>query len=209
MGSATSTSRTDDQTLYVKFWNSTSPAGFWDPVAVALAGQHNFTLVENAHLLSHLNVGLADSIIGCWDAKYAFASWRPITAIQQAANDGNPDTAPDSNWTPAITTPPFPEYPSAHSCVSGTAAAILSAYFGDHTPISVSSDGMPGVVRSFSSFSQALDEVRNARVFGGIHFRTACNDGQGLGWAVGEYILRHALFPNHGEGRRKRGRPPQ
>jgi hypothetical protein len=198
-GSATSTARTDDETLYVKFWNSTSPAGFWDPVALALANDRKFTLAENARLLAHLNVGLADSLIGCWDAKYAYSSWRPITAIQQAANDGNPDTAPDPNWTPVITTPPFPEYPSAHSCASGTAATILSAYFGAHTPISMSSDGMPGVVRNFSNFSEAMEEVKNARVFGGIHFRSACNDGQGLGSAVGEYILRHALLPNERE----------
>jgi hypothetical protein len=130
-----------------------------------------------------------------------------ITAIQQAANDGNSDTAPDSNWTPVITTPPFPEYPSAHSCVSGAAADILSAYFGDHTPITVSSDGMPGIARNFSSFSQALDEVKNARVFGGIHFRSACDDGQALGMAVGDYILRHALLANlHEESGREHGR---
>lgn len=195
MGSANSTSRTDDQTLYVKFWNSTSPAGFWDPVATSLAADRQFTLLESARLLAQLNAGLADAVIGCWDAKYTYASWRPITAIQQAASDGNPDTTADANWTPLITTPPFPEYPSAHSCVSGAAAQILSRYFGEHTSISVSSDGMPGVVRYFSGFRAALDEIKNARVFGGIHFRTACNDGTSLGLAVGEYILRHALRP--------------
>jgi hypothetical protein len=197
MGSATSSSRTDDESLYVKFWNSTSPAGFWDPVAVDLATQHNFTLAQNARLLAQLNLGLADSIIGCWDAKYTYSSWRPITAIQNAASDGNPDTTADINWTPFLTTPPFPEYPSAHSCVSGAAARILSAHFGEDTPISISSDGMPGVVRNFIGFSAALDEVKNARVFGGIHFRSACNDGGVLGLEVGEYILRHALLPKH------------
>jgi hypothetical protein len=183
----------------VKFWNSSSPAGFFDPVAIALAAQYQFTLVENARLLARLNIALADALIGCWDAKYTYDSWRPVTAIQLAASDGNPDTTADPNWTPLITTPPFPEYPSAHSCASGAAAQILSSYFGEHTFFSVSSDGMPGVVRTFSGFSAALEEIKNARVFGGIHFRTACNDGQALGMAVGDHVLRHALRPKHAQ----------
>jgi len=206
MGSLSSPNRTADQTLYVKFWNSTSPAGFWDPVATSLAAERQFTLAEKARLLAHLNAALADAIIGCWDAKYAYTFWRPVTAIQQAASDGNPDTTADPGWTPLITTPPFPEYPSAHSCVSGAAAQILSRYFGENVPISVSSDGMPGVARNFSGFAAALDEVKNARVFGGIHFRTACNDGTALGSAVGEYILRHALRPVQPESEDQHGR---
>jgi PAP2 superfamily len=199
MGSASSATRTDDETLYVKFWNSTSPAGFFDPVATSLAVEHHLTLSEESRLLALLNIGLADSIIGCWDAKYTYSSWRPVTAIQLAGTDGNADTTADPTWTPLIVTPPFPEYPSAHSCVSGAATRILSNYFGENTAFSVSSDGMPGVVRYFSNFSAAIEEIKNARVFGGIHFRTACNDGQTLGEAVGDYILTNSLVPIHGE----------
>jgi hypothetical protein len=199
MGSASSTLRTADQTLYVQFWNSTSPAGFFDPVATSLSAEHHLTLSENARLLALLNISLADGVIGCWDAKYTYSSWRPITAIQLAGTDGNPDTAADLAWTPLIVTPPFPEYPSAHSCVSGAATAVLSNFFGETTGFSVSSAGMPGVVRYFSSFSAAIEEIKNARVFGGIHFRTACNDGQTLGTAIGAYILDHALLPVHGK----------
>jgi hypothetical protein len=199
MGRASSATRTADQTLYAQFWNSTSPTDFWDPVATSLSADHHLTLSENARLLALLNISMADAIIGCWDAKYTYASWRPITAIQLAATDGNPDTSPDVTWTPLIVTPPFPEYTSAHSCVSGAAAAILSNYFGDDTQFSVASDGMPGTLRFFSSFAAALDEVKNARVFGGIHFRTACNDGTTLGNAVGNYILSHALLSINGE----------
>lgn len=199
MGSASSTLRTADQTLYVQFWNSTSPAGFFDPVATSLSAERHLTLSENARLLALLNISLADAVIGCWDAKYTYSSWRPITAIQLAGTDGNPDTAADPTWTPLIVTPPFPEYPSAHSCVSGSATAVLSSFFGDNTAFSVSSAGMPGVVRYFSSFSAAIEEIKNARVFGGIHFRTACNDGQTLGSAVGAYILDHALLPVDGQ----------
>jgi PAP2 superfamily len=205
-GSISSSSRTDDQTLYTQFWGSTGPADFWDPVATSLSAAHDFNLLENARLLAHVNMGLADAVIGCWDAKYTYVFWRPVTAIQLADQDGNPATAPDPSWTPLIATPPFPEYPSAHSCVSGAAARILSAYFGENTQFSVSSDGMPGVVRYFSSFSAALEEVKNARVFGGIHFRTACEDGQTLGTVVADYIVSHALLPVHceDEGHRHR-----
>ena len=203
MGSATSSTRTPNQTLYVEFWASTGPPNFWDPVATRLSAERHFTISENARLLALLNLALADSIIGCWDAKYAYDSWRPVTAIRLADTDGNPNTTADTNWTPFIATPPFPEYPSAHSCVSSAAGRILSAYFGETVEFSVTSDGMPSVVRYFSSFSDALDEVKNARVFGGIHFRTACNDGQALGDAVGDYILGNALLRVNGkhEGR--------
>ena len=202
MGSATSSVRTPDQTLYVQFWASTGPPNFWDPVATRLAAGRHFTLSENARLLALVNMALADAIIGCWDAKYTYDSWRPITAIRLVDTDGNPDTTADASWNPMIVTPPFPEYPSAHSCVSSAAGRILAGYFGENTEFSVTSNGMPTVIRYFSSFSDALDEVKNARVFGGIHFRTACNDGQALGNGVGDYILANALvrINGHGEG---------
>jgi uncharacterized protein (TIGR03437 family) len=195
MGSSSSSTRTPDQTLFAQFWASGAPADFWDPVATSLAAERHFTLSETSHLLALVNLAMADAIIGCWDAKYAYVFWRPITAIQLADGDGNADTSADPSWTPLLATPPFPEYTSAHSCVSGAAAHVLSAYFGDNTPITVASDGMPGVTRSFPSFSAALEEVKSARVFGGIHFRTACNDGQALGIAVADFITANALQP--------------
>ncbi len=193
LGAANSATRSADQTLYAHFWQSASPVDFWDPVATSLSTARDFSLLENARLLAYLNLALADAVTGCWDAKYTYVSWRPVTAIQLGDMDGNPDTVADPAWAPLITTPPFPEYPSAHSCVSGAAGRVLSAYFGDNTQFSVTSDGMPGVSRSFSSFTAALDEVKNARIVGGIHFRSACEDGQGLGVAVADYILRHSL----------------
>lgn len=194
MGSASSSSRTADQTLYAQFWQAGNPVGFWNPVATRLLSNTHNGLLENARLLALLDMGLADAIIGCWDAKYAYDSWRPVTAIRLADTDNNPATSADVNWTPLITTPPFPEYPSAHSCVSSAAARILSASFGENASITVTTNGMPGAARYFSSFSAALDEIKNARVFGGIHFRTACNDGQTLGTAVADFILSHALL---------------
>jgi hypothetical protein len=200
MGSATNSGRTADQTLYANFWQAGNPPDYWDQVATSLAAQRHFSLGRTARLLALVNLGLADAIIGCWDAKYNYSSWRPITAIQLGDTDANDATNPDASWTPLITTPPFPEYPSAHSCASGAAARILSQTFGEESSFEVVSNVMPGATRKFTSFSAALAEVVNARIYGGIHFRTACVDGTALGFAVGDYVLAHALRPT-GSGR--------
>ena len=116
--------------------------------------------------------------------------WRTPTAI--------PHTTADPSWTPLLTTPNFPEYPSGHSTVSGAAATVLARFFGNETSFTLDSDVMLGVTRSFPSFSAALDEVADARVFAGIHYRTACVDGQATGTAVANYILENSLQPIHG-----------
>jgi hypothetical protein len=198
MGSSTTSSRTADQTLYAKFWQAGNPPDYWDPVVTSLAAQRHFTMSQTARLLALVNLGMADAIIGCWDAKYTYSTWRPITAIQLGDTDGNDATIPDSGWTPLIVTPAFPEYPSAHSCVSGAAGRILSQAFGEETSFNVVSNAMLGVTRKFTTFSAALEEVENARVFGGIHFRTACVDGTALGIAVGDYVIAHALRADGG-----------
>jgi hypothetical protein len=199
MGGSTSSARTANQTLYAKFWQAGNPPDYWDPVVISLAVQHGYSTLQTARLLALVDLGMADAAIGCWDAKYTYSLWRPVSSIQLADTDGNDSTMSDSTWTPLITTPPFPEYPSAHSCVSGAATRILSATFGEETSFSVASDAMPGVTRTFQNFSAALEEVRNARVFGGIHFRTATIDGTALGVAVGDYILGHGLIREHGD----------
>jgi hypothetical protein len=198
MGGATNSGRTADATLYANFWQAGNPPDYFDPVVISLAVQHHFSAVETARMLALVNMGVADAIIGCWDAKYTYSSWRPVTAIQLADTDGNDSTAPDPAWTPLITTPPFPEYPSAHSCASGAATHILSQSFGEETSFNVVSNAMPGVTRKFHNFSAALAEIVNARIYGGIHFRTACVDGTALGIAVGDYVLAHAVVPLHG-----------
>jgi len=197
MGGATNSGRTADATLYASFWQAGNPPDYWDPVVTSLAAQQHYSTVETARMLALVNMGIADAIIGCWDAKYTYSSWRPITAIQLADTDGNDATAPDSAWTPLIVTPPFPEYPSAHSCASGAASHILSQTFGEETSFNVVSNAVPGVTRKFHNFTAALAEVVNARIYGGIHFRTACVDGTALGVAVGDYVLSHAANPAH------------
>jgi PAP2 superfamily len=195
MGSSTNSGRTADQTLFANFWQAGNPPDYWDPVVISLSAQRHFSMLDTARLLAVVNLAMADAAIGCWDAKYTYNWWRPITAIQSADTDGNPATNADPAWTPLIVAPPFPEYPSAHSCVSAAASRILSGVFGEESSFDVASHAMTGVTRKFHSFTAALDEVKNARVFGGIHFRTACVDGTALGTAVGDYVMAHALRP--------------
>jgi hypothetical protein len=197
MGGSTNSGRTADQTLYATFWQAGNPPDYWDPVAISLATRRHMSMVQTARLLALVNLAIADAIIGCWDAKYTYSSWRPVTAIQLGDTDGNDATVPDPTWTPLIVTPPFPEYPSAHSCASGAAGHVLSQAFGEESSFQVVSNAMPGVTRTFHSFSAALEEVKNARIFGGIHFRTATVDGTALGIAAADYVMAHALAPLH------------
>jgi hypothetical protein len=199
MGTLANSGRTNDQTLFANFWQVGNPPDYWDQLVTALASQHHYSLVRRAQLLALVDLGMSDAIIGCWDSKYTYSSWRPITAIQLADTDGNDATGPDSSWTPLIVTPAFPEYPSAHSCASGAAGHILSQTFGEETSFNIVTNAMPGVTRQFHNFSAALQEVMNARVFGGIHFRTATIDGSALGVSVGDYVMTHALVPLPGK----------
>jgi hypothetical protein len=140
---------------------------------------------------------IADALIACWDSKYHFEFWRPVTAIrlEDADADGNPD---DPGWTPLITTPAFPEYTSGHSSLAGAAATVLVAYFGNETPFVVESPA--GAIRYYLSFSTAVDEIADARVFGGIHFRAACEAGATLGSDAADYVLENLMWRIHGEG---------
>jgi hypothetical protein len=198
-GSISSSIRTPDQTVYAWFWASTSASFFWNNVAVSLvnsaSSDPDHSSLQEARLLAQLNVAIADATIACWDAKYTYVSWRPVTAIPLADTDGNPKTLPDPAWMPLFATPAHPEYPSAHSCLSAAAGAVLANRFGDRTHFSVESDLMPGVVRSFKSFSSALDEVKNARIFAGLHFRFSTDDGETLGASVAEYVLDQTVQP--------------
>jgi PAP2 superfamily len=174
------------------FWAGNT-ALYWNRIASQLSGQRGLTLSENAHLFALLNVTMADAGIACWDGKYRYVFWRPITTIRAGVG-----TSADSGWRPWLDTlppgtPAHPEYPSGHSTVSGAAAFILAAAFGENTSFSVGSEIEPGTTHQFSSFSDATDEIADARVFGGIHFRTSCVRGNALGRAVAEYVSTRAM----------------
>jgi hypothetical protein len=204
LGAILSPSRTADQTLAALFWQSTSgPYYIWDTVAVSLSKQRNLTLSENARLLALVNVAIIDAFIAAWNGKRTHNFWRPITAIQLADTDGNPATIPDPAWTPLLVTPPYPDQPSGLNSVSAAAATVLADFFGTNTAITVQTDstvpGLAGVTRSFPDFASALDEVVEARIWGGIHFRYADVDGRRMGTSVASYILENALTPVHGK----------
>jgi hypothetical protein len=207
-GSRTSAARTPDQTDNAWLWASGSAPYLWNAVALQLievrvrdrdddpdhddpwrgeserrAGDGD-RLLENARILAALHVAMADAAIGCWDQKVKYNFWRPITAIRASG---------DSGWTPLFTTPAHPDYPSGHSCVSGAATAILANEFGARTRFTLSSDVLVGVTQTYRRFSDALEAVKDARVFAGIHFRTACDDGTVLGKAVAQYVLDNAF----------------
>jgi hypothetical protein len=158
MGRATSALRTADETDACLFWASTSGTYFWNLAAIDLGTAGGLTLSENARLLARLNLAIADALIACWDAKYTFKFWRPVTAIRllDADVDGTPD---DPNWTPLVVTPAFPEYTSGHSSIAGAAATVLTDYFGEGTPFVLESQPDADWVRFYPNFTAALDEV--------------------------------------------------
>ena len=207
MGSQTSATRTADQSIFALVWASGTASYLWNHAALGLldgqgdgdgeADDHARNgrrgLLEHARILATMDVAMADAAIGCWDTKYFYNLWRPITGIRSAADDGNAATAADAGWTPFISTPAHPSYTSGHSCVSAAAAGILAHEFGEHTRFTIESDQMPGVVRSFTTFNAALEEVKDARVFAGIHWRFDCERGQAIGAAVANYILDNSF----------------
>jgi len=188
--------RTADQSELALFWAG-SASLFWIRIASQVSAAQQLTLSENAHLFALLNVAMADALIACWDAKYRFVLWRPITAVREGPVDPDPTWKPWLDFLPAGT-PAHPEFPSGHSTASGAAAFILASVFGDHTSFNVGSEVRPGV-RAFPSFSAALAEIHDARVFGGIHWRNACLVGSAIGQSVAAYVSSHAMQLRDGD----------
>jgi hypothetical protein len=198
LGSFDSTTRTPDQTEAAIFWNGiVLPAtAQWNQIAHTVAVSQNSTLVENARLFALVNLAWADASIGCWDAKYTYNFWRPITAIHAANTDGNPDTDTDTNWTALMDTPAHPAYPSAHSTTDGAVAGVLTSFFGtDAIPFSASFDGFPGVTRSFAGFSAAEEDAGLARIWAGFHWNFDITAGHALGRSVAGYVFQNFLLP--------------
>ena len=197
LGIAGSSARSPEQTQTAVFWQVDTPAAMWNRVADELADAHETTLTQNSRLLALMNIALADATIGIWNAKNTYDSWRPVTAIRALV---------DPTWTPLLATPVFQEYPSAHSGVSNAAASVLASFYGDDTSFSVTSTGLPGVERDFMSFSSAVLQVEDARIYAGFHFRFACIDGATLGAKVADYV-EHTLM-QRSRRRTRTSRPP-
>ncbi len=193
IGSATSTTRTADQTAIARFWangpGTSTPPGHWNVVAEIVSQNRGNSLEDNARLFAMLNVSLADAGISSWDAKYEYDMWRPVTAIREAETDGNAATTEDAAWTPLLTTPAFPTYTSGHSTFSGAGAAALKAFFGTDRVTFVLPSETSGVAdRTFRSFTQAAEESGMSRIYGGIHFSFDNTAGLKSGGQIGRYV---------------------
>ena len=194
IGSLTSTVRTADQTDAAIYWQDNGGA-LWNRIFASLVVSRNLDGAQAARLLAMTNMAAADGAIACWNDKYYWNFWRPITAIREAATDGNPATVADPNWNPLFATPPFPEHPSGHSCVSTAIVRTLQNFFGtDKIAFSAFSNNSL-TTRSFNRFSEAIKEILDARVWAGIHFRTADMQGSVIGKKVAHRLENHYFQP--------------
>jgi hypothetical protein len=199
LGIAGSTTATPDQALTGRFWNG-AIQNYWNEIAQTAAVAHDLTTAQNARLFALLNLAIADDVIAFYDAKYTYNFWRPATAIREAASDGNPKTLPDPNWLPEVgNTTPDPSYPGAHAVISASGACVLISFFrGNHFDFTVTSEVLPGVDRSFTSFSAAAEEATLSRIFAGVHFRSDLTTGQRLGRQVADFVVDNFFTPVHG-----------
>jgi hypothetical protein len=201
-GRVDSATRTADQTAYAVWWMEFLE-GSMNRLARNLATGWALSEWEAARMFAQLNVGLFDSYLAVWDAKFEHNHWRPYTAMRAAGADGNPRTSPDATWEPLRTTPPFPDYVSAQSAVCASSFEVLAATFSNHTPFTMETTtappGMP--TRSFRSFRAAADECADSRVRLGFHFRYATEGGKRLGRRVAGYILRRRFEPHSSSAR--------
>ncbi len=215
LGALNSTTRTAEQTEIGLFW-ALDRAGMGTPMVIytdallVVAEQQGNDLWENAHLFAMAGVAMADAGCVAWDAKYRYDFWRPVTGIRQGDFDGNPDTVGDPTWTPLGApggvhpdgstinnfTPPFPTYLSGHATFGGAAFRALERFYGtDSIPFQLESPELPGVVRSFSSFSQAMEENGRSRVYLGIHWNFDDTVGRQVGSEIADYIAEHHFLP--------------
>ena len=195
LGSATSTTRTAAQTLAARYWAENPPAT-WSRIFRTLSAQEGLSIAENARLFAMLYMTAADALITVWDDKAYWSFWRPITAIREADTDGNPATEADPAWLPLIVNPPYPEHPSAHNALSGSIVATLRKFFGTDK-VAWTDTNNAGLTRSFTRFSHAIDEIIDARVWSGIHFRTADRQGARIGRQVAKWRDKHYFRPVH------------
>jgi hypothetical protein len=197
IGGLNSQARTAEQTDIARFW-TTQPIAQYNTAFRDIAQRRHLNVVQAARLFAMGNMVGADAAIACFDAKYTYLFWRPQFAIPQGDADGNPATVGDPTWTPLLATPAHPEFPSGHSCLTSSEAEVLTAFFGtDRIDLNMTST-VPNLVHSTRHFDRATDllqEVMNARVWGGIHFRDATVKGGMLGRQVARWSLKHYFRP--------------
>nr|ART35739.1 B67 [uncultured bacterium] len=193
IGVQSGSTRTAEQSQIALFWRA-SPTAIWNPVLRQVIASRNLDLSATARSFALFYLASADASIACWDAKYVYNFWRPQPAIRNGLVDGNDLTTVDPTWTPFVPTPAHPEYPSGHTTNSNAMATILGLLFEDNpgVPLEVT---ITGITRHWETFSQAVDEVIEARIYSGIHFRTADEVGSRMGRQVARFVSTHALQP--------------
>jgi hypothetical protein len=194
LGRFDSSVRTADQTAVALFWTD-HDIPQWNRNLLRLADARGLTSIETARMLAMAHVAGGDAMIGCFDAKYQYLSWRPLHAIQRADTDGNSHTVPDPTWQPLLPTPNHPEYPSAHACHTTAIAEALKSFFGPGR-LRFSIDSLvTGETRSYKRVKEVVEEVNDARVWAGFHFRYAQEDGTRLGRQVARFVVRNFFQP--------------
>jgi hypothetical protein len=197
LGPAVGSIRTPEQTDIARFWSDNPPLQ-WNRAWRALSVAKGLGLADNARYFAMLATASADALIACWDAKFFYNFWRPVTAIRAGDTDGNSETAPDPAWIGLIITPNHPEYPAAHGCFSGASTETLNYLFGtDEVVFSMDSNvaGVVNPVRTFDRLSDALEEVLDARIYGGMHYRNSTRIGANVGKEVSRFTTRHFFRP--------------
>ena len=195
IGGKVSSVRTAEQTETARFWFE--GPGNWNTIARTVAATRKLDARDSARLLALMNLAMADAYIAGFKIRYVYDLWRPVTAIREGDNDGNDGTAGDPTWDSHQNTPAVSDYPSTQSTFSAAAAVVLASLLGGDQATFTVTSGKPfeGLTRSFSSFSQAARESADSRVYAGIHFRSACEDGLGLGRKVGQRAIALYLQP--------------
>lgn len=196
VGSLTSTERPQDRANVALFYAASSPTQVFNQAAQQVAQEQGRSLTENARALALINIAMSDSLVASFLNKYHYNFWRPESAIHAGDSDGNPKTAGDPGYAPFILTPCFPSYPSNHGSAGNAAAEVLRRLYGEagHS-ITLTNPAVPSIVLQYASFKQITDDISDARVYGGIHFRSDQEAGADLGRAVGRSVYRNNLRP--------------
>jgi hypothetical protein len=191
IGVKLSSTRTSEQSDIAQFWRA-SPTAIWNSALTQVMETRNLNLSEKARVFALMYLAAGDASIACWGTKYEYNFWRPEPAIISGGLDGNDSTIADASWQPFIPTPPFPEYPSGHATNSSAMAKVLMLEFGDNpgVPITVT---LSGITRNWNSFSEGVQEVIDARVYSGIHFRNSDEVGARMGRQIAQFVSHHAL----------------
>jgi len=198
IGSVDSTERPQDRADVVLFYEVSTPTLVFNQAARLVAREQGRSLSENARALALANLAISDSFVAAFLNKYHYNFWRPETAIHAGDTDGNPKTDHDPGWVPFIVTPCFPSYPSNHGAGSNGGAEVLRRVYGEggHS-ITLTNPAVPDIVLQYTTFKQITDDISDARVYGGIHFRTDQVAGGDLGQAVGTAVYKNNLRPVH------------